>query len=132
MAEIIKNTDIDLTKALVFDAHLLKTFRACEEKYRLFNEEHVVTKDMKAAPSFGIAMHEGVADLRECKKAGMKFDVALEHSQKALLEAYKKHMPTEYASEVMEDALRGPRNALRLFTGYAQHYEPMGLKFHQV
>lgn len=132
MAEVIKNTDIDLSKALVFDAHLLKTFRACEEKYRLFDVEHVVTKDMKAAPSFGIAMHEGVADLRECKKAGMKFPEALEHSQKALLEAYKKHMPPEYTSEILQDDLRGPKNALRLFTGYAHHYEPMGLKFHQV
>ena len=129
MADLIKNTDLDFSKALIFDAHLLKTFRACEEKYRLFNEEHVVSNFSSAAPAFGIAMHEGIAKYREEKRDGKTYEQAMKAGQLTLLEAYKKHMPPEMKSEIMEDAKRGPRNALRLFEGYCKHYEPMGFKW---
>ena len=128
--EVIKNTgDLDLTQCVVYDAHLLKTFRACEEKYRLFDVEHVVRKSMKAAPAFGIAMHEGIAAYRMAKKDGLAFPAALEIGQQSLLKHYKKAMPPEMLSEIMADEKRGPKNALRLFTGYCNHYEPMAIKW---
>ncbi|KKK88626.1 hypothetical protein LCGC14_2741270, partial [marine sediment metagenome] len=47
----------------------------------------------------------------------------------ALLEAYKKNMPPDSTSEVAQDDKRSPQNALRIFTGHCEHYEPMGLEY---
>jgi len=132
MPEVIKNTDLDFSQALVYDAHLLKTFRACEEKFNLFEVQHVVSKKMSAAPAFGIAMHEAIASYRLAKKLGKTFDVALSEAQQALLVAYKTHMPPEMKSEIMADEKRGPKNGLRLLEGYCRHYEPMGMTWHHV
>ena len=132
MSEVIKNTDLDFSQALVYDAHLLKTFRACEEKFHLFEVQHVVSKRMSAAPAFGIAMHEAIATYRIAKKSNKSFDIALSESQQSLLEAYKKHMPPEMKSEIMADEKRGPKNGLRLLEGYIRHYEPMGMTWHHV
>jgi hypothetical protein len=128
--EVLKNkADVDLTKCLVYDAHLIKTFRSCEEKFRLFEIEHIVGKQSKAAPAFGIAFHEGVASYRLAKRAKLSYQVALKKAQEDFLTAYKKHMPPEALSEVMTDAKRGPQNGLRLLTGYVNHYEPIGTEW---
>lgn len=128
--EVLKNkADLDLSKCLVYDAHLIKTFRSCEEKYRLFDIDHVVPKSSKAAPAFGIAFHEGVAAYRLAKKAKASYQDALKASQEGFLAAYKKHMPPEALSEVMTDAKRSPANGLRLLTGYVNHYEPIGTQW---
>ena len=128
--EVLKNkTDIDLSKCLVYDAHLIKTFRACEEKFRLFEVEHIVGKQSKAAPAFGIAFHEGVASYRLNKKAGNSYQVSVAEAQNDFLKAYKKHMPPEALSEVMTDAKRSPANGLRILSGYMNHYEPIGTKW---
>ena len=128
--EVLKNkSDVDLSKCLVYDAHLIKTFRACEEKFRLFEMEHIVGKQSKAAPAFGIAFHEGVAAYRLSKKVKCGYQEALRKAQEAFLAAYKKHMPPESLSEVMTDAKRSPANGLRILTGYVNHYEPIGTKW---
>ena len=132
MPDLIKNTDLDLTKCIVIDAHLLKTYSACNEKFNLFELQHLVAKGSKAAPAFGIAMHEGVAIFRSSKKAGIQYSPALELGMKALLEAYKKYMPTESLAEVKTDDKRSPANALRIFEGYCQHYESQALQFHHI
>ena len=115
--------------AIIIDAHLLKTFRVCEEKYNYFEQKHWVSNVMSAAPAFGIAMHEGIAGFRIAKRDGMKYPDAYQHGAKILLEAYKKNMPPDSKSEVAQDDKRSAQNALRIFTGHCEHYEPMGLKY---
>src|SRR3990167_5632739 len=128
--ELIKShSDLDLSQCLVYDAHLLKTFRACEEKFNLFENQHIVRKTMKSAPAFGISFHEGVEAYRKAKMSGAAFEDALKAGQQALLDGYKKHMPPEMQSEIMADEKRGPKNGLRLLTGYIYHYEPMNIKW---
>lgn len=117
---------------LIYDSHLVKTFRACGEKFRLFEVEHWVPNVMSAAPSFGIAMHEGIAIFRTAKRDGQKYPEAYQTGAKALLESYKKHMPPVSQSEVKQDDKRSAQNALRIFTGYCEHYEPQTLKFPHV
>ena len=114
---------------IVLDAHLIKTYRACEQKFKWFQEEHVIPKAMKAAPSFGIAMHDGLAGFRQAKKDGADYSTAYEKGAKDLLESYKKHMPLENQSEVKQDDARSARNALRLYTGFCEHFEPAGLEY---
>ena len=113
----------------VLDAHLIKTFRACQQKLNLFDVQHVVPKTMKAAPAFGISMHEGIAVFREARKDGLPYDQAYEKGAVALLTAYKKYMPVEAQSEVKQDEKRSAKNALRLFTGFVQHFEPAGYEY---
>lgn len=132
MPELINPSQLDLTKCIVIDATLLKKYSACQKAFDYFNNQHVVAKQKKAAPSFGIAMHEGIATFRNHKKAGCRYQESLDAGMKALLTAYKKHMPPESLQEVMQDDKRSPANALRIFEGYCQHYEPMALKFHHV
>ena len=132
MSEIIKNTDIDLSKAIVIDSTLIKTYRSCQKKYDYFQNQHYVSKSRKAAPSFGIAMHEGIAQFREQRKKGTPYPLALEIGQAALQQAYQKHMPPESQSEVMQDDRRSLNNAIRLYIGFCQHYEPLGYKYHQI
>lgn len=115
--------------ALIYDGHLIKTYRACGEKFRQFEMEHQIAKKTQAAPSFGIAMHEGIAQYRLAKKDSKIYTEAYDLGAKALLESYKMNMPTESQSEVMQDDKRSARNALRLYTGHTEHYEPVGLKF---
>jgi hypothetical protein len=117
---------------LVYDSHLLKTYRACQRKYEYFDIHHIVSKEKKVAPSFGIAFHEGVAAFRIAKRDGKLYPEAYELGGRALLEAYKKYMPPEATLEVNQDDARSPKNALRLYTGYTQHYEPQALKFPHV
>lgn len=130
--ETIKNKDLDLSQAIVIDAHLLKTYRACEQKFNYFEIQHIVGKHRKAAPSFGIALHEGIAAYREAKKASMMFFDAMKTGAKALGDAYRKHMPQEAQQENFPDERRTLVNALRLFQGYCHHYEPMGYKNHYI
>lgn len=127
--ELVTNAEIDISKAIIVDAHLLKTYRACQQKFNLFELLHVVAKARKAAPSFGIAMHEGIEHFRRAKMAGEKYPKAYQIGAEALLTAYKKYMPEENKMEVMQDDRRSPKNALRIFTGYCEHYEPVALKF---
>ena len=115
--------------SIIIDSHLLKTFRVCEEKYNYFQQKHWVSNTMSAAPAFGIAMHEGIASFRKGKRDGMKYPEAYQTGAKALLEAYKKNMPPDSQSEVAQDDKRSAQNALRIFTGHCEHYEPMGLKY---
>lgn len=117
---------------LIYDSHLVKTFRACDEKFRLFEVEHWVPNTSSAAPSFGIAMHEGIATFRTAKHEGMQYPEAYQAGAKSLLESYKKHMPPESQSEVKQDEKRSAQNALRIFTGYCEFYEPQALKFPHV
>ena len=123
----VKFTPDDSTTVL--DAHLIKTFRACQQKLNLFDQQHVVPKTMKAAPAFGISMHEGIAVFREARKDGLSYDQAYEKGAVALLNAYKKYMPVEAQSEVKQDEKRSAKNALRLFTGFVQHFEPAGYEY---
>jgi hypothetical protein len=127
--ELVTNADIDISKAVIIDAHLLKTYRACQQKFNLFELLHIVGRSRKAAPSFGIAMHEGIEHFRKAKMAGKKYTEAYKIGAEALLAAYKKFMPKESMMEVMQDDRRSPKNALRIFTGYCEHYEPVALKF---
>ena len=132
MAELIKNTDIDFSKAVVIDATLIRTYRSCQKKYDYFQNQHFISKSRKAAPSFGIAMHEGIAQFREQRKKGTPYPLAFEIAQACLQQAYQKHMPPENQSEVMQDDRRSLNNAIRLYGGFCQHYEPMGYKYHQI
>ncbi|KKL15866.1 hypothetical protein LCGC14_2501320, partial [marine sediment metagenome] len=99
------------------------------EKYNLFEQKHWVTNTMSAAPAFGISMHEGIAAFRIAKRDGMKYPEAYHTGAMALVEAYKKNMPPDSKSEVAQDDKRSAQNALRIFTGHCEHYEPMGLKY---
>jgi hypothetical protein len=130
--EQVDLSQLDLSKTIVLDAHLLKSYRKCQKYFWWFEQQHLISKGNKAAPAFGIVMHEGIEHFRRCKMAGSKFDDALYVGQQALVNAYKKHMPPENLSPTMQDDARSPKNALRIFTGYCHHYEPMHLIFHHV
>lgn len=132
MAELIKNTDLDFSKAIVIDSTLIKTYRACQQKYNYFENLHYVSSKRKAAPSFGIALHEGIAAFRTQRKAGTPYPLAFDIGQAVLQQAYQKHMPPESQSEVMQDDRRSLTNAIRLYGGFCQHYEPLGYKYHYV
>ena len=134
MPEVIKNPlkDLDLSKAIIVDAHLLKTFRACQQKFNYFEIQHLVSNKRKAAPSFGIALHEGIAEFRNNRRCDKPYSVALEAGAKTLLAAYQKHMPAESQSEVKQDDKRSPANALRLFQGFCEKWEPLHYKYHYV
>lgn len=126
---VTNNADLDMSQAVIVDSHLLKTYRACQMKYNLFEVLHIIHQTRKAAPSFGIAMHEGIEYFRKAKMAGAKYPEAYQIGAERLLEAYKKYMPEENQLEVFQDDRRSPKNALRIFTGYCEHYEPVALKF---
>lgn len=132
--EVVKNisSDIDLSKALVLDAHLIKTYRACEMKFWWFEEYHVVGKGKAAAPGFGIVMHEGIEWFRRSKIEKKPFDECMMIGAAHLIASYRKNMPPEMQQEVMEDDRRSLNNALRIYEGYCKHYEPHGLKYHYV
>lgn len=132
VVELVQQKDIDVMSMVVLDAHLLKTFRACEQKFNYFEEQHVIAGGMKAAPGFGIAMHSGIEHYRKAKMEGKNFDQALVIGAGHLLKAYKDNMPSESQSEVLQDDKRSLDNALRIYEGYCKHYEPMGYKFHYV
>ena len=68
MAEVIGSKIPE--DAIVLDAHLISSFRTCEQKFQFIEEAHVFPKRKKAAPAFGIAMHEGIATYRIAKMAG--------------------------------------------------------------
>jgi len=132
VAELVQRQDIDFMNMVVLDAHLLKTYRACEQKFNYFEEHHVIGKGVKAAPGFGISMHAGIEHYRKAKMEGKNFDQALIIGAGHLLKAYKDNMPKEAQSEVLQDDKRSLDNALRIYEGYCKHYEPMGYKFHYV
>lgn len=132
--EVIKNLtdEIDLSKAMILDAHLIKTFRACEQKYDWFEQLHVVGKGKMAAPGFGIAMHAGIEFYRKARRDGQGFTAALATGKSALIDAYNKNMPSENLQEVMIDDKRSLPNALRIYDGYCKHYEPFSYTFHYI
>jgi len=132
MTNLIKNTEIDFSQAIVIDSTLIKTYRACQQKYDYFQNQHWVSKGRKAAPSFGIAMHEAIAQFRISRRDGMKYPDAVELGQAVLQQTYIKHMPLESQSEVMQDDRRSLSNAIRLYHGFCQHYEPLGYTYHQI
>ena len=127
--QIVTNADIDMKEALVLDAHLIKTFRACETKFNWFEMQHVVGKGSRAAPAFGIALHEGIAAFRIAKRDGKDFENAVKLGAAYLIKAYREHMPAENQAEVMQDDKRSLDNAIRIYIGYCHHYEPLGLKY---
>ena len=129
--EVIKNltNEIDLSKALILDAHLIKTYRACEQKFYWFEELHVIGKGKSAAPGFGIAMHSGIEYYRRAKMAGLSYHESLKAGAEALQVSYRSAMPPENQQEVMQDDKRSLPNALRIYTGYVNHYEPFAYKF---
>lgn len=124
--------DLDPNRTIVLDAHLLKSYRKCQKYFWWFEEQHLISKGSNAAPAFGIAMHEGIAAFRNGKINGLPFDACYQLGARALLDAMKLHMPPEYLSPTLQDDARAPKNALRIFTGYCNHYEPHNLKFHHV
>lgn len=132
--EVVKNLkeDIDLTRALVLDSHLLKTYRACEMKFWWFEEYHIIGRGKSAAPAFGVVMHEGVEWFRRAKLEGKGFNEALVIGKGHLIQSYRKNMPDEMHQEVMQDDRRSISNAIRLLEGYCLHYEPMGLIIHYI
>lgn len=132
--EIVKNLkdEIDISKAIVLDSHLIKTFRACEQKFYWFEELHIVGKGKSAAPGFGIAMHSGIEFFRRSKMNGSSFTEALNNGANELVRAYKQAMPPENLQEVMQDDKRSLPNALRIYQGYCKHYEPFAFKFHYI
>ena len=130
--EQIDLTQLDPSKTIVLDAHLLKSYRKCQKYFYWFEQQHVIAKQNSAAPAFGIAMHEGIEQFRKAKMAGLAFDACYKLGTAALMAALKKHMPPEYLSPTMQDEARAPKNALRIFTGYCNHYEASNLKFHHV
>jgi hypothetical protein len=132
--EVIKNvsSEIDLSKALVLDSHLIKTHRACEMKYFWFEECHLVGRGKAAAPGFGITMHEGIEWFRRSKIAGKGFSDCLNIGAGHLIDSYRRNMPVEMQQEVMQDDKRSLENGLRIYEGYCKHYEPHGLKYHYV
>lgn len=123
------NVSANFEKSIVIDAHLLKTYRACQQKFNLFEMQNVVSKGLKAAPSFGIAMHEGIAEFRMARAAGKGFDDSYQLGVEKLIRSYAAHMPPEMRSEVMQDDRRGPKNAIRLYTGFCEFFEPIGLEY---
>jgi hypothetical protein len=129
--EVVKNlsSEIDLSKAMILDAHLIKTFRACEQKFYWFEEMHIIGKGKSAAPGFGISMHSAIEHFRKAKIAGHNYRVCLDLGAQALIESYKKAMPPENMQEVMVDDKRSLPNAMRIFQGYCAHYEPYLYKF---
>lgn len=129
MAEIIDLKPSDLSKVIIIDSTLIKTYRACQKKYDYFNNLHLIPKSRKAAPSFGIAMHEGIAEFRRQRMKNIPFPSAFDIGQAVLQREYGKHMPLESQSEVMTDDRRSLLNAIRLYTGFCQHYEPMGYEY---
>jgi hypothetical protein len=131
---VVKNLtdEIDLKKAMILDAHLIKTFRACEQKFNWFEELHVIGRGKMAAPGFGISMHTGIEFFRRSKMAGESFTSALSTGKAALIEAYNRNMPSENLQEVMVDDKRSLPNALRIYDGYCKHYEPFGYTFHYI
>jgi len=130
--EQIDLTSLDPTKTIVLDAHLLKSYRKCQKYFWWFEQQHIISKGNSAAPAFGIAMHEGIEYFRKAKMAGSDFNTCYKAGADALMSALKKHMPAEYLSPTMQDEARAPKNALRIFTGYCNHYESANLKFHHV
>jgi hypothetical protein len=130
-AEVIKNlgADVDLSTAIILDAHLIKTFRACEQKFYWFEEAHIIGKGRNAAPGFGIAMHSAIEHFRKAKKLGMNFNRSLEAGKAALIASYQANMPVESQQEVMQDDKRSLPNALRIYDGYCKHYEPFLYSF---
>lgn len=130
--ENIKIQELDPNTTIALDAHLLKTYSACQRKFWWLEEQHIVSKGMDGPPSFGIVMHEGIAAWREAKKNKCSSADAYDRGSNALLASYKRLMPPEYLTDVKQDDTRSPRNALRLFTGYVKHYEPMNLIYHHV
>lgn len=132
--EIIKNlsTDVDLSTAVIVDSHLLKTYRACEKKYWWFEEQHVISKGKSSAPGFGIAMHAGIEWFRRSKIEGKGYNDSLRIGAGHLIHEYQKNMPREMQQEVMQDDKRSLNNALRIYQGYCEHYEPFGLRFHYI
>lgn len=132
-AEVLKSArDVNLEQAIVIDSTLIKTFRACPQKYQYFNIQHYVPKSRKSAPSFGIAMHEGIATFRNMRMKGMKYPEAVEIGQAALQKAYTEHMPLEAQSEVMQDDRRSITNAIRIYHGFCQHFEPCGYTYKHI
>ena len=123
------NVSAEFSRSIVIDSHLLKTYRACQQKFNLFEMQNVISKGKKAAPSFGIAMHEGIAEFRLQRMAGKKFNEAYEKGCETLIHSYSKHMPPEMKSEVMQDDRRGPKNAIRLYTGFCEFFEPLGFEY---
>jgi len=130
--EQIDLTSLDPSKTIVLDAHLLKSYRKCQKYFWWFEQQHIIAKSNSAAPAFGIAMHEGIENFRKAKMNGLSFDESYTLGTTALMQAIKKHMPPEYLSPTMQDEARAPKNALRIFTGYCNHYEAANLKFHHV
>ena len=130
MSEII-GTKIS-PDALVLDAHLINTFRTCEQKFNFVEQEHIFPKKRKSAPAFGIAMHEGIATFRLAKMAGLPFEKCVMLGMTILKTAYKKHMPPESTGEVVVDEKRSLDNGLRIFEGYCNHYEKHNLTFRHV
>ncbi|HEY7415742.1 MAG TPA: PD-(D/E)XK nuclease family protein [Ktedonobacteraceae bacterium] len=132
--EVVKNlaAEIDLSKAMIVDAHLLKTYRACEMKFWWFEEQHVIAKGKAAAPGFGIAMHSGIEWFRRSKIEGRSYNEALKIGAGHLIHSYQESMPAEMKQEVMQDDKRSLNNALRIYQGYCEHYEPFGLRFHYI
>jgi hypothetical protein len=127
---LVKNIDVsDFQKAIVVDAHLLKLYRACQWKYHLFENLNIVEKQLKPAPAFGIAMHEGIAEFRLARREGKKFTEAYETGAQKLLVSYRQHMPPEMTAETLQDDPRGPRNAIRLYTGFCEFFEPLALEY---
>jgi hypothetical protein len=129
--EVVKNIaqDIDLSKALILDSHLIKTYRACEQKFYWFEELHIIGKGKAPAPGFGIAMHSGIENYRRAKMDGKGFTEAVAFGKDALTASYNRSMPEESRQEVMQDDKRSLPNAHRIYEGYCRHYEPFMYKF---
>lgn len=131
--EVVKNLgDIDLSRALIVDSHLLKTFRACEYKFWWFEEQHIVGKGKAPAPGFGTSMHAAIEYFRKAKMAGANFLEAMATGKQALEDAYAQNMPRESQQEVKVDDKRSLPNAIRIYEGYCKHYEPFLFKFDYV
>ena len=130
--EQIDLSTLDPAHTIVLDAHLLKSYRKCQKYFWWFEDQHIISKGNSAAPAFGIAMHEGIEHFRRAKMQSLPFNECYKLGADALMAALKKHMPPEYLSPTMQDEARAPKNALRIFTGYCNHYEPANLKFHHV
>jgi hypothetical protein len=131
-AEIVSNTDLPLADCIVYDGHLIKTFRACETKYYHFDVQHLISKGKSAAPGFGIVMHTGIEWFRRSKMEGKSWQLSMEFGAAHLIKAYKEHMPPEMLEEVNQDDKRSLNNALRIYEGYCKWVEPIGYKYHHV
>ena len=78
------------------------------------------------------AMHSGIEYFRKAKMAGSPYGAAFAVGKEALIVSYQKSMPAENMQEVMQDDKRSLPNALRIYQGYCEHYEPFAYKFHYV